>query len=293
MSNGKVVLITGSSNGFGRLTAEALARKGYSVMASMRDIDGRNAKAKEELLRLGQNENLDIHVFEIDVADEASVNQGVAQIIEANGHIDILINNAGTVDYGVIESFPIEQIQRLFEVNVFGPLRMNRAVLPTMRQQQAGLIISLSSGLGRLVFPTMGVYSASKFALEALSETYRYELAQHGIDCVIVEPGVYPTNINVSNGLSEDAELTDAYGDLGKMASQLPIQFRDGFQDRDSNDITRAIIKLIETPSNERPLRTCVGAETDTLAPLNKMASQVQGGLMEAFGLPDLMPLTQ
>lgn len=292
MENSKVVLVTGSSNGFGRLAAEMLARKGHRVFATMRDADARNAKTRDALHEIAAHEKLSLRVIDLDVSDDTSVDRAMREVIDDAGRIDVLVNNAGTVSYGVAESFSVETIRRLFEVNFFGVVRMNRAVLPTMRRQGNGLLIHVSSGLGRAVFPAMGIYAASKYAMEALAETYRYELAGLGIDSVVVEPGVYPTNINVAPGGPEDEDINAAYGPLAGLAQALPKQFLEGFVDRDAGEVARAIAALVETPHGERPLRTPVGAEAEAVAPLNEVGSQVQAGLFEAFGMPDMAKLT-
>jgi len=290
MSEKKHILITGTSHGFGRLTAEALAREGNKVFASMRGTTARNADACKELEASAKAEGWNLHVVDLDVTDAQSVDQAVSQVTEGGGHVDVLVNNAGVVSYGPIEAFTSEQIQQMFEANLFGALRVNRAVLPHMRARGSGLLIHVSSGLGRVVFPAMGVYSATKFALEAAAETYRYELAPFGIDSVIVEPGVYPTNINLANGFAEDTTRGDAYGPLAQAAQQLPGQFRDSTQD--PNEVVDAIVRLIDMAPGTRPLRTCVGAETGTLEPLNELASKTQGGLLEMFGMPELARLS-
>lgn len=290
MSGKQHILITGTSHGFGRLAAEALARKGHKVFASMRDGATRNASARKEFEALAQAEKLDLHVVDLDVTDEPSVDRAVRQVAKDGGPIDVLINNAGTVSYGPLEAFSPEQTQRLFETNFFGALRVARAVLPLMRARGSGLLIHVSSGAGRLVVPTMGLYCASKFALEAAAETYRYELAPFGIDSVIVEPGVYPTNINLANGLAEDSTRMSAYGPLTELARNMPGMFRNSLQD--PSEVVEAIVRLIGMAPGTRPLRTCVGAETATLGPLNQLASTTQGGLLEVFGMADLVPLS-
>ena len=175
----KTILITGASTGFGRDTAETLARAGHTVFASMRDPEAKN-RAHADALR-GQN----IEVLELDVTDSQSVDRAVAAVVAKAGRIDVLINNAGVLTAGVSEAFTPEQATALFDVNVIGVHRVTRAVLPHLRRQHDGLIINLSSVLGRVTFPFVGLYGASKFAVEALTDTYRYEVSQLGIDVVL------------------------------------------------------------------------------------------------------------
>ena len=290
MSEQQHILITGTSNGFGRLAAGALARKGHKVFASMRGTTTRNAKARKELEALAEADGLDLHVVDLDVTDEQSVDQAVRQATKDGGHIDVLVNNAGVVSYGPMEAFTPEQTQRIFETNLFGALRVTRAVLPHMRWHGSGLLIHVSSGAGRVVVPAMGIYCASKFALEAAAEIYRYELAPFGIDSIIVEPGVYPTNINVANGFAEDVKRNEAYGPLAQQSQQMPKQFLESTQD--PNEVVDAIVRLVGMAPGTRPLRTCVGAETSNLGPLNELAGKTQAGLLEMFGMADLAKLT-
>ncbi len=191
----EVILVTGSSNGIGRLTVETLARRGHTVYASMRDAANRNAIVRAELLHLAKAEGLDLHVIELDVTDGTSVEKAVADIIKDAGRIDVLVNNAGIMSVGITEGFTLEQVHRQLDVNFYGTVRTNRAVVPHMRKQGHGLLIQVSSLAGRVVLPFFGIYNASKFAVEALSEAYRYDLSALGIDSVIVEPGPYGTNL--------------------------------------------------------------------------------------------------
>src|SRR6266404_4581732 len=172
MNSKQVVLITGSSTGFGRLFTETLARKGHTVFATMRDLGGRNAKNASEIRALVEKESLPIHVLELDVTNDASVERAVDAAIAKSGRIDVAINNAGYYLSGLEEAVTTEQAQRLMDTNFLGPVRVNRAVLPSA-----------------------GFYCASKFALEALAESYSYELAAQGIESVIVEPGAYETPV--------------------------------------------------------------------------------------------------
>ena len=159
----KTVLITGASGGFGRDTAETLFRAGHTVYASMRGAQGKNRKAAEALRKLG------IKTVELDVSDDASVKAGVKKVLAEAGKIDVLVNNAGIGSAGVTEAFTAEQAKVVFDTNVIGLLRVTRAVLPSMRRKRDGLIINIGSILGRVTFPFLGIYGASKFAVEAMT----------------------------------------------------------------------------------------------------------------------------
>src|SRR5256886_8740625 len=182
----KTILITGASSGFGRDTAETLRRAGHTVYASMRGVQGKNREAEEALRKLG------IKTVELDVSDDTSVEAGVKTVLAEAGKIDVLVSNAGIASAGVTEAFTTEQATAIFDTNVIGLLRVSRAVLPSMRQQHDGLIINIGSILGRVTFPFLGIYGASKFAVEALTDSLRYEVSQLGVEVVAVQPSGYP-----------------------------------------------------------------------------------------------------
>lgn len=181
----QVVLITGCSTGIGRDLAQRLARSGYTVVAT-----ARKAETLDDLKTALK--------LPLDVAQQASINQAVELTIQHFGRIDVLINNAGYAVRGAVEEIPVEQVRQMFEVNVFGVMRMIQAVVPHMRRQKAGRIINISSIVGKLVTPANGTYSASKFALEALSDALRLELAPFGIQVVLVEPGSIKTQFHTT-----------------------------------------------------------------------------------------------
>src|SRR6202521_26978 len=176
MNSKQVVLITGSSSGFGRLFADTLARKGHTVFAMMRDPGGRNAKNASEIRTLAEKDSLPIYVLELDVTDDASVERAVDAAVAKAGRIDVAINNAGYFVSGLAEAVTTEPAQRPRDANFFGPVRVNRAVLPPMRPQRSGVLMHISSGAGRVVLPSAGLYCASTFALDAFDEDYNYHI---------------------------------------------------------------------------------------------------------------------
>ena len=213
----QVVLITGASSGFGRLIAETLARRKFRVFATMRNASGRNAAAAREIAELAKRESLSLQAVELDVTDDGSVERAVNEVTAKCGRIDVLVNNAGYGIMDLAESVTMAQAQRQFDTNFFGVLRMNRAVLPVMKRQGSGLLLHISSGAGRLAIPGMGLYCASKFALEALAEVYRYELASQGIDSVVVEPGAYATPAMGKLERGEDPGRKSGYGEMARI----------------------------------------------------------------------------
>src|SRR5579871_1910927 len=186
----KTILITGTSTGFGKDAALTLAAAGHHVFATMRAADSGNRGAADELRAKG------IDVVELDVTRDASVDAAFSALYQkTGGKLDVLINNAGAFIGGLSETYTPGQVSAMFEVNVFGVQRVTRAALPQMRRSKSGLIINIGSILGRVTLPFFGLYGATKFAVEALTESYRYELSQLGVDVVLVQPGPFPTEL--------------------------------------------------------------------------------------------------
>lgn len=280
----KTVLITGTSTGFGRDTAETLAGAGHQVFASMRDPLGINSKHADAL----QAKN--IEVIELDVTDTKSVDSAVSSVVSKAGHIDVLINNAGVASAGVTEAFTDKQASALFDVNVIGLHRVTRAVLPTFRTQKDGLIINVGSILGRVTFPFFGMYGASKFAVEALTDSYRYELSQLGIDVVLIQPSAYPTNMYASAAQPAEIDRASGYGETGEIPHAIVQHLMNLFDSTDApnlHDIAQTIVTLINTPKGERPARSVVGTSFGADA-VNDTVRPVQDSVVEALGLAHL-----
>jgi NAD(P)-dependent dehydrogenase (short-subunit alcohol dehydrogenase family) len=280
----KTILITGASTGFGRDTAETLARAGHTVFASMRDPQAKNREHAAALRKQG------IEVVALDISDDASVDQAVGEVLARAKHIDVLINNAGIASAGVTEAFTPDQAKIVFNTNVVGLLRTSRAVLPGMRAQGDGLIINIGSILGRVTFPFFGIYGASKFAVEALTDSLRYEVSQLGIDVVLVQPSAYPTPMYENVQLPADTDRVAAYGAVGDIPGAMFKHFMTTFQAADApnpHDVAEAIAKLVAQPKGSRPARTVVGAAfgSDTV---NAQTAPVQAHVVEALGLGHL-----
>jgi len=291
----KIMLITGCSSGFGRLTAETLARQGHCIYAGVRDPEGRNSTAAGELRELAAGESLDLHVVDLEVTHSESIDAAVSSVIEGQGRIDVLINNAGVMNVGITEAYTAEQVRQQMEVNFLGPIQLDRAVIPWMRKQQSGLLLHVSSLAGRLVFPYFGIYCASKFALEAVAESYRYELSAQGIDSVIVEPGPFGTSLIARSPKPEDAERLADYGDVAQFPDNMLASFEVFYQSDDAVDpqvVADDIARLIEMPREARPLRTVSGLDYG-VRKLNAQTEPVQHGLLETLGLAGLNPVAQ
>ncbi len=283
MATNQVVLITGASTGFGRLFTETLARKGYTVFATMREPAGKNARNAAEIEALAKKESLAIHVLELDVTKDASVEKAIHAAAEKAGRIDVVINNAGFPVVGLAETITVDQAQSQFDTNFFGCVRVNRAVLPYMRKQKSGLILHISSGAGRLVFPTFGLYCASKFALEAFSEAYNYELAGQGIQSVTLQPGAYQTAIfgNILTG--QDTSRAETYG----AANQILPKISEGLNRTAGNaqEVADAVLRIIETPAAQRKAHYRVSPQDIGVDAINDLCEQTQQQVLQAFNL--------
>jgi NAD(P)-dependent dehydrogenase (short-subunit alcohol dehydrogenase family) len=281
--NQQIAVVTGASSGFGRLTAEAFVSKGWRVYGGARNLGDRNAEAATALRAIG------VIAVELDVTDDVSVQTAAKLVLDDVGAVDVLVNNAGAGYFGIAEAFTPEAVERQFGVNVFGPLRVNRAFLPSMRERRSGLVVFVSSTLGRFVVPFGGPYIASKWALEALAEISSYELAPLGVDVAIVEPGAYPTEISAKFTGADDTARLAAYGDVTRYADVLNAAFAHEREGRDTHDIARAIVRLAEMPAGKRPLRTPV-PDNPALDVSNAARASFQEGMLQSYGLQNFIP---
>ena len=288
----KRVLITGSSTGFGRDTAQRLARRGDYVFATMRDLEGRNAQHREALEDLATREGLRLRVLALDVTDQASVDNAIAEAVNEAGGLDVVINNAGIAAIGVTEAFTPEQFEQIFAVNVHGIVRVNRAVLPSMRRQRSGLLIHVSSGAGRVTIPALAAYCASKYALEAIADAYRYELLPFGVDSILVEPGVYRTGIHDRWIYPADAARLADYGGTAEFAQRVDGVFQGivGAPDAPgSGEVVDALASLIDMAPERRPFRTVVSAPIQQLLDsYNASADALRPIVAQIFNVPQL-----
>jgi len=283
----KVILITGTSTGFGRLAVETLARRGHTVYATMRNTGGKNKAHAEAIGELAKSENLKIKVVELDVTDEGSIARAVKTVADDAGRIDVLVNNAGIASLGPVEAFDQSQAERIFATNFFGPFNLSRAVLPYMRAQKTGLLVHVSSGLGRLLIPGFGVYAASKYALEAISETLRLELAGTGVDSVTVEPGAFETPLLGSFVTPANQDIASEYGEVNVTPEKFGASVAEYFSSNESGspqDVADAIVELIEAAAGSRPTRTPVGADVEPVRRLNEHSNAAQRDLLNGFG---------
>jgi len=282
----KNILITGCSSGFGYDSSKYLAEKGHQIYATMRNINGKNTDAAASLRDYASANGYKIEVLEMDVISDESVKAAVSQISE----VDVLINNAGLGFGGPIEAFTSEQCLAQLDLNIVGTLRVAKAVLPGMRKQKSGLIIQVSSIAGRGAFPGFGVYHASKWGLEGLSEAMRYELAPLGIDVVIVEPGPFSTNFFGNMIPATNNDIASAYKHVGEFMEGFSNQVTEMFEDENAPTDPMIVVKifenLINTPNGSRPLRTIAGLDFG-FQTLNDAVEPIRKGVLEAMDLAD------
>lgn len=280
----KKILITGCSTGFGYDSAKYFAEKGHYVYASMRNVNGKNANAASSLVKFAKSNNLRIEVVEIDVTSDESVNAAAAKLPV----IDVLINNAGLGYGGPMEAFSSKEIMDQLDLNIIGTIRTAKAVLPGMRAQKSGLIIQVSSTAGRAAFPGFGVYHASKWGLEGMSEAMRYELAPLGIDLVIVEPGPFDTNFFGNMVNAKDAEMAAAYEHVGSFFEGFGGQVTSMFEDENAPTDPMIVVKifddLIGMPAGSRPLRTIAGLDFGFQA-LNDATEPIRLAGLQGMGI--------
>jgi len=209
MANQKIAVVTGSSSGIGLETAIHLAKNGFKTYATMR-----NTNKSDTIKQRSQSENLPIEILQLDVTDDASVKNAINNIVEKEGQIDVLVNNAGYAILGAVEDLSSEEIKDQFDTNVFGVYRTTQAVLPTMRKQKNGRIITISSIAGFMGMPVGSAYVATKFAVEGFTESLRHEVAPFGIHACVIEPGIIKTPLLEGGPMAKKSMENSAYSDI-------------------------------------------------------------------------------
>lgn len=283
----RVILITGTNSGFGWLTAKSCAALGHKVYATMRDTKSRNADKAKALA-----EHADIEVLDMDVTNGKSVNDAVAAIIKKEGRVDVLINNAGVSATGIAETFTEDDLEKVMDVDVKGPWRTIRAVLPQMRKQGEGLIVNISSVGGRFSTPFMTVYNGAKFAVEGLTEGLHYEVRPLGVDVVLIQPGAFPTDIFGKTVTGSDAAVIEGYGELANVPKKMSAGVMQMFEATKPNPqlVADAIVRLITTPKGNRPLRTVVDLATGNLVEsANRHIKEQYENFLTSFGMQAML----
>jgi len=281
-------LVTGCSSGFGVLIAKTLATHGRRVYASMRATDGRNAAAAQELGDWALAQHVDLEVLDLDVTLDDSVRRAVDGVLAREAGLDILVNNAGASAFGPLEAFSVEQMMALLNVNVLGPMRVSQAVLPSMRRQRQGLIIWITSTLGRVLPGRGGLYPATKWAAEGFAESLHHQVAPFGIDVAIIEPGSFPTPATFKSMEAADSAIAAEYTAVPQAAGAARASAPPGYTPPDPQEVADAVLRLVDLPAGQRPLRTVVGPVfTDGVAEYNQRYEQLRSNLEQVLRRPD------
>lgn len=277
----KTILITGASSGFGALTARALADGGHTVYASMRDIAGRNRQAADDARAYADEHGVDLRPVELDVSDQASVDSAVAEVLEQSGRLDVVVHNAGHMVLGPTEAFTPDQMVAVYDTNVLSTQRVNRAVLPHLRDQRDGLLVWVGSTSTRGGTPPyLAPYFAAKAAEDSLAVSYAAELARFGIETTIIVPGSFTTGTNhfANAGHPEDTDVADAYeahyaGLMEQVSQKLAELAPD---DADPSEVARQIAHVVDLPKGERPFRVHIDPADDGATEVNAVGDRVR-----------------
>jgi NAD(P)-dependent dehydrogenase (short-subunit alcohol dehydrogenase family) len=291
----QIVLITGASSGFGLLTARALAEAGHTVYASMRDIAGRNAANVDAVLKEAKERNIDLRVVELDVTSDASAEAAVKTIVGQDGRLDVLVHNAGHMVFGPAESFTAEQYAQLYDVNVLGTQRVNRAALPVMRRQKKGLLLWVSSSSVRGGTPPfLAPYFAAKAAMDSLAVSYAGELARWGIETSIMVPGAFTKGTNHFAHAGKPVDEVRAAEYMDGPYAGMPERILQGLAalepaDADAGEVATKIVEVVNMPFGKRPFRVHVDPSQDGAEIVNGVADRVRRELFWRVGMADLL----
>ncbi len=290
----QIALVTGASSGFGRMIANALAGAGHTAYASMRDLSGRNAHQTEEVSAYSREHGVDLRTTELNVQSEASASAAVDKIIAEHGRLDVLVHNAGHMVYGPSEAFTPEQLADLYDINVLGCQRVNRAALPHMRRAGRGLLVWIgSSSVAGGVPPLLGPYFAAKAGMDALAVAYARELAPLGIESSIVVPGAFTTGTNhfANAGEPADGSTTADYarnwpgGLADRMRNALAGTVPD---DADPAEVARAVATIVDAPYGQRPFRIVIDPASDGASVSYAVIDRVREQFLDRIGFADL-----
>lgn len=291
----KIILVTGASSGFGALTARRLADAGHTVYASMRDTQGRNAPQVEDATRYANEHGVNLRTVELDVLSDTSTGHAIAHILREASRIDVVVHNAGHMVFGPTEAFTPEQFIEQYDVNVVGTQRVNRAVLPHLRQQRNGLLVWVGSSSTRGGTPPyLAPYFAAKAAMDSVAVSYSTELSRWGIETSIVLPGAYTSGTNhfAHSGKPADAARAAEY-ESGPYAG-LPDRILEGLKslepaDADVADVAAAIVRVVGLPHGERPFRVHVDPSQDGAEAVNAVGDHVRREMYRNLGLESLL----
>ena len=291
----QVIVITGASSGFGRLSANALARAGHTVYASMRDTGGRNAAEVADVEKYAQDNNVDLRAIELDVGSQPSADRAIAQIVAEQGRLDVVMHNAGHMSFGPAEAFTPEQFAELYDVNVLSTQRVNRAALPQLRKQGRGLLVwvSSSSSAGGTP-PYLAPYFAAKAGMDALAVVYARELSRWGIETSIIVPGAFTggTNHFAHSGRPADQARVAEY-DAGPYAG-FGEEIMKAFAaivppEAEASLVADAIVEVVDTPHGKRPFRVHIDPTQDGADVAFGVIDRVRSEMLHRVGFSDLL----
>ncbi|MEU9209309.1 SDR family NAD(P)-dependent oxidoreductase [Streptomyces sp. NPDC048415] len=290
----KTILITGAGSGFGALSARALARAGHTVYAALRDTTGRNAPRVADAKAYAAEHRVDLRTVELDVLSQESADTAVATVLAEAGGLDVLVHNAGHMVTGPTEAFTPEELAAVYDTNVLGTQRVNRAALPHLRARQSGLLLWIGSTSSRGGTPPyLAPYFAAKAAMDALAVSYAAELARFGIETTIVVPGAFTSGTNhfATGGHPSEQTMIPAYEEryagltdqvARRLAALAPA-------DADVSLVADAIVEVVGTPHGERPFRVHVDPADDGSEEVSRVADRVRAEFLTRIGLADLL----
>lgn len=288
--------MTGASSGFGALTVRALAQAGHTVYAGMRQTSTRNAPAVDDLTRYAAAHDADLHAVELDVTSQESADNALAHILATQGRLDVVVHNAGHMATGPAEAFTPDQLAQLYDVNVLGTQRVNRAALPQLRARGQGLLVWIGSTSTRGGCPPfVGPYFAAKAAMDALAVSYAAELLRFGIDTAIVVPGAFTSGTNhfAHAGAAADTDRAAAYEErYGALLDGLDDRLAALIlpdADADAAQVADAVVRLVAMPPGTRPLRTHIDPSHDGSEVVSAVADRIRADFFRRVGLDDLL----
>ncbi|MGW3313522.1 SDR family oxidoreductase [Streptomyces sp. NPDC001073] len=289
-----VILITGASTGIGNLTARELAAHGHTVYASMRNVSTRNNKHAEELIAFGLNNGHNLNVVELDVQSQASAEAAVATIVEHEGRLDTVVHNAGHLFLGYVEAFTPDDVQHLFDINVVGIQRVNRAALPHMRSRRSGTLLYVGSTTSAVLPPFIGPYVASKAAGDALAQVTAYEVNEFGIETTIVMPGPFTEGTSHFPNASHasDSERATAYSVFEPMLNRYEEATNGLFPagvDASPKAVAQEITRILDLPAGTRPFRSVVDFADGGADEVNDIGHKASEDYLRRMGYEELL----
>jgi NAD(P)-dependent dehydrogenase (short-subunit alcohol dehydrogenase family) len=291
----QVIVITGASSGFGRLAANALAKAGHTVYASMRETKGRNAAEVADVEKFAADNHVDLRAIELDVGSQPSVDAAIAQIVAEQGRLDVVVHNAGHMVFGPAEAFTPEQLAELYDVNVLSTQRVNRAALPQLRKQGRGLLVWVSSSsVAGGTPPYLAPYFAAKAGMDAMAVSYARELSRWGIETSIIVPGAFTggTNHFAHSGRPADQARSAEYeaGPYAGFGERIMKAFAAIVPaDADASSVADAIVDIVDTPFGKRPFRVHIDPTQDGADVAFAVIDRVRTEMLHRVGFADLL----